>query len=96
MIPFVYPAPVISGERLKKYVFHKILTQMPEGLFCIVYMHTTVQKEDNSPGLTILRWIYEELPNDYKDRLQVVYFIHPGIRSRLLFATFGRFLLSGG
>ncbi|KAL8467563.1 hypothetical protein ACS0TY_030983 [Phlomoides rotata] len=96
MFPFVYPAPVISGERLKKYVFHKILTQMPEGPFCIVYMHTTVQKEDNSPGLTILRWIYEELPNDYKDRLQVVYFIHPGLRSRLLFATLGRFLLSGG
>ncbi|KAL0316791.1 UNVERIFIED_CONTAM: hypothetical protein Sradi_5557300 [Sesamum radiatum] len=56
----------------------------------------TVQKEDNSPGITILRWIYEELPNDYKDRLQVVYFIHPGLRSRLVFATLGRFLLSGG
>ncbi|KAK6127296.1 hypothetical protein DH2020_038959 [Rehmannia glutinosa] len=53
-------------------------------------------KEDNSPGLTILRWIYEELPDDYKDRLQVVYFIHPGLRSRLVFATLGRFLLSGG
>ncbi|KAL3625579.1 hypothetical protein CASFOL_031033 [Castilleja foliolosa] len=64
-----FPAPVITGERLKKYV---------------------------SPGLTILRWIYEELPDDYKDRLQVVYFIHPGLRSRLVFATLGRLLLSGG
>lgn len=69
---------------------------MAEGPFCIVYMHSTVQKEDNSPGLTMLRWIYEELPEDYKDRLQVVYFIHPGLRSRLVFATLGRFLLSGG
>lgn len=69
---------------------------MPEGSFCIVYMHTIVQKEDNSPGLTILRWIYEELPDDYKDRLQVVYFIHLGLWSRLVFATLGRFLLSGG
>ncbi|XP_022847875.1 ganglioside-induced differentiation-associated protein 2 [Olea europaea var. sylvestris] len=91
-----FPAAVISGERLKKYVSHKILTEMPEGSFCVVYMHSTVQKEDNSPGLTILRWIYEELPNDSKDRLQAVYFIHPGLRSRLVFATLGRFLLSGG
>ncbi|KAK3006910.1 hypothetical protein RJ639_017290 [Escallonia herrerae] len=91
-----FPAPVISGERLKKYVFNKIFTEMPEGPFCIVYMHSTVQKEDNSPGLTILRWIYEELPTDYKDRLQIVYFVHPGLRSRLVFATLGRFFLSGG
>ncbi|CAL5420741.1 unnamed protein product [Camellia sinensis] len=91
-----FPAPVISGERLKKYVFHKIYTEMPEGPFCIIYMHSTVQKEDNNPGITILRWIYEELPPACKDRLQVVYFIHPGLRSRLVFATLGRFFLSGG
>ncbi|XP_042023046.1 ganglioside-induced differentiation-associated protein 2-like [Salvia splendens] len=91
-----YFALVIPGERLKKYVFHKILTEMDEGPFCIVYMHSTVQKEDNSPGLTMLRWIYEELPDEYKDRLQAVYFIHPGLRSRLVFATLGRLLLSEG
>lgn len=91
-----FPAPVVSGERLKKYVFHKICSQLPEGPFCIVYFHTTVQKDDNSPGLSILRWIYEDLPPEIKDRLQAVYFIHPGIRSRLAFATLGRFFLSGG
>lgn len=91
-----YSAPVVSAERLKKYVFHKIVSELPEGPFCIVYMHSTVQKEDNSPGVTILRWIYEELPPDFKDRLQSVYFVHPGLRSRLLFATLGRFFLSGG
>ncbi|OWM85461.1 hypothetical protein CDL15_Pgr019085 [Punica granatum] len=91
-----FPAPVVSGERLKKYVFHKICSELPEGPFCIVYMHSTVQKEDNCPGLSILRWIYEDLPSVIKDRLQVVYFIHPGLRSRLAFATLGRFLLSGG
>ncbi|KAL6540535.1 hypothetical protein OROMI_024418 [Orobanche minor] len=91
-----FPAPAITGERLKKYVFHKILTEMRVGPFCIVYMHTTVQKDYNSPGLMILRWIYEELPSDFKGRLQVVYFVHPGLRSRLVFATLGRFLLSGG
>lgn len=90
-----FPAPVVTAERLKKYVFHKILTEMPEGPFCIVYMHSTVQRDDNSPGITILRWIYEELPNEHKERLKVVYFIHPGLWSRLVFATFGRLLLSG-
>lgn len=90
------PAPVIAAERLKKFVFHKMNTEMPEGPFCIAYMHSTVQKEDNNPGLTILRWIYEELPSDCKDRLQAVYFIHPGLRSRLVIATLGRLFLTGG
>ncbi|KAF8396226.1 hypothetical protein HHK36_017840 [Tetracentron sinense] len=91
-----FPAPVVSGERLKKYIFHKIFSELQEGPFCIVYMHSTVQKEENCPGLTILRWIYEELPSDFKDRLCAVYFVHPGLRSRLVFATLGRFFLSGG
>ncbi|KAF5201472.1 SEC14 cytosolic factor family protein / phosphoglyceride transfer family protein [Thalictrum thalictroides] len=59
-------------------------------------MHSTVQKADNSPGVTILRWIYEDLPFELKYRLQVVYFIHPGIRSRLFFNTLGRLFLSRG
>ncbi|XP_031126181.1 ganglioside-induced differentiation-associated protein 2 [Ipomoea triloba] len=91
-----FPALVISAERLKKYVVHKILTEMPEGPFCVAYMHSTVKGEDNNPGMTILRWIYEGLPAEHKDRLQVLYFIHPGIRSRLVIATLGRFFLSGG
>ncbi|CAN1173395.1 Ganglioside-induced differentiation-associated protein 2 [Linum perenne] len=91
-----FPAPVISAERLKKYIFHKICSELPEGPFSIVYMHSTVQKEDNSPGITVLRWIYEELPGNYKDRLQTVYFVHPGLRSRLAMATLGRLFLTGG
>ncbi|XP_008800198.1 ganglioside-induced differentiation-associated protein 2 [Phoenix dactylifera] len=91
-----FPAPIISGERLKRYVFYKLSTELPEGPFCIVYMHSTVQSEDNNPGMSILRWVYEELRSDYKERLQVVYFLHPGLRSRLVFATLGRLFLSGG
>ncbi|BFG37928.1 hypothetical protein CerSpe_242020 [Prunus speciosa] len=91
-----FPAPVVSGDRLKRYIFHKLCSELPEGPYCIVYMHSTVQKEDNSPGITILRWIYEDLPSYLKDRLQIVYFIHPGLRSRLVFATLGRFFLTGG
>lgn len=91
-----FPAPIIGGEWLKKYIIYKISTELPEGPFCIVYMHSTVRKEYNNPGITILRWIYEELPSDFKDRLQFLYFVHPGLRSRFLIATLGRFLLSGG
>ncbi|KAM7257890.1 hypothetical protein ACFE04_013631 [Oxalis oulophora] len=91
-----FPAPVICGERLKKYIYQKIRSELPEGPFCIVYMHTTVQTEDNNPGLSILRWIYEDLPSVCKDRLQTLYFVHPGLRSRLVFATLGRFFLTGG
>ncbi|CAL1385735.1 unnamed protein product [Linum trigynum] len=91
-----FPAQVVSAERLKKYIFHKICSELPEGPFCIIYMHSTVQKDDNSPGITVLRWIYEELPGNFKDRLQTVYFIHPGLRSRLAIATLGRLFLSGG
>ena len=89
------PATIISGERLKRYVFHKLSVEFPEGPFCIVYMHSTVHSEDNNPGMSILRWVYEDLPSDYKERLQVVYFLHPGLRSRLAVATLGRLFLSG-
>ncbi|OAY82020.1 ganglioside-induced differentiation-associated protein 2 [Ananas comosus] len=91
-----FPAQIISGERLRRYVFHKIQSELPEGPFCVVYMHSTVQSGDNNPGMSVLRWIYQDLPPDFKERLRVVYFLHPGLRSRLAIATFGRFFLSGG
>uniref|UniRef100_A0A453PWP8 CRAL-TRIO domain-containing protein n=1 Tax=Aegilops tauschii subsp. strangulata TaxID=200361 RepID=A0A453PWP8_AEGTS len=69
-----FPAPVIDGGRLKRYVFHKLRTELPEGPFCILYVHTTLQSDDNNPGMTILRGIYEELPAEYKERLQIFYF----------------------
>uniref|UniRef100_A0A0C9S831 TSA: Wollemia nobilis Ref_Wollemi_Transcript_6287_1253 transcribed RNA sequence n=1 Tax=Wollemia nobilis TaxID=56998 RepID=A0A0C9S831_9CONI len=91
-----FPAILISGQRLQKYICHKISNEIPEGPFCVVYIHTEVQRSDNCPGVSTLRWIYEELPLSFKDRLHVVYFLHPGLQARLLFATFGRFFLSGG
>ncbi|XP_020585577.1 ganglioside-induced differentiation-associated protein 2-like [Phalaenopsis equestris] len=90
-----FPATVVSGERLKRFVSHKLTTELPEGPFCILYMHTTVQNENN-PGMFILWRIYEDLPVEYKERLRVIYFLHPGLRSRLAIATLGRLFLSGG
>jgi hypothetical protein len=95
-LEFGFSASVVDGERLKKYVFYKLRTELPVGPFCILYMHSTVQSDDNNPGMSILRTIYEELPPEYKERLQVFYFLHPGLRSRLTIATLGRLFLSGG
>jgi len=89
-------APLISGQRLQKYVYHKISNEIPQGPYCVVYIHTSAQRGENCPGVSTLRLIYEELPPAFKKRLELVYFLHPGIQSRLLFATFGRFFLSAG
>lgn len=91
-----FPASLVSGQRLQKYVYHKISNEIPEGPYCVVYIHTAVQRSENCPGITTLWLIYEELPPAFKERLQVVYFVHPGIQSRLFFATLGRFFLSAG
>eukprot|EP00252_Welwitschia_mirabilis_P006004 TRINITY_DN16646_c0_g1_i1.p1 TRINITY_DN16646_c0_g1~~TRINITY_DN16646_c0_g1_i1.p1 ORF type:complete len:238 (-),score=45.27 TRINITY_DN16646_c0_g1_i1:351-1064(-) len=91
-----FPAPVVDAERLKRFVAHKMSLAVPEGPFGIVYIHTGVKKEDNSPGISTLKYIYEDLPLDFKQRLQVVYFLHPGIRSWLVLGTLGRFMLSEG
>jgi len=91
-----FPASLVSGQRLQKYVYHKISNEIPEGPYCLVYIHTSVQRGENCPGVSTLWLIYEELPPSFKERLQVVYFLHPGIQSRLFFATLGRFFLSAG
>ncbi|XP_059074333.1 uncharacterized protein LOC131070942 isoform X2 [Cryptomeria japonica] len=91
-----FPANLVSGQRLQKYVNHKISNEIPEGPFCVVYIHTSVPKGNNYPGFSTLRLIYQELPPAFKERLEVVYFLHPDFQSWLLFATFGWFFLSGG
>ncbi|KAK8958365.1 hypothetical protein KSP40_PGU020862 [Platanthera guangdongensis] len=84
-----------SGNRIQRYLSYKIRSELSDGLFCILYMHTTMHKEDNNPGMFILRQMYEEMSLGYKEGLQVVYFLHPGLRSRLAITTLGRLLLSG-
>lgn len=64
--------------------------------FCIVYFHATVDRGENSPGMLTLRRIYEDLPQDLRQRLRAIYVVHPGLRSRLVLATVGRFFLSEG
>ncbi|KAI3960693.1 hypothetical protein MKX01_003867 [Papaver californicum] len=90
------PARELSTESLKKYLEEKIFPKLGERPFSVVYVHTDVQRSDNFPGISTLRSIYEALPINIKENLEAVYFVHPGLQSKIFLATFGRFLFSGG
>eukprot|EP00249_Psilotum_nudum_P005502 c18938_g1_i1 orf=234-968(+) len=88
-----FPAPVIDSSRLKEYV-QTVTKELGEERFCVVYFHTSVKRRDNNPGMLTLRWVYETLPEDCRQRLEVVYFVHPGLLSRTVMGLLGRFFLS--
>ncbi|XP_024378983.1 uncharacterized protein [Physcomitrium patens] len=90
------PAPAIDVEKLKVFVLHKLHHELKPGPYVVVYFHTAVQRNDNSPGLWALRDLYEILPKQLKHGLQAVYVVHPGLRFRLFLGTLGRFFLSEG
>ncbi|GFZ10461.1 SEC14 cytosolic factor family protein [Actinidia rufa] len=92
----VFPAKLVSVEALGKYLEEKIFPNFGERPFSVVYVHAGVHRSDNFPGISALRSIFESIPVNIKDRLEAVYFLHPGIQSRLFLATFGRLLFSGG
>ncbi|XP_010918170.1 uncharacterized protein [Elaeis guineensis] len=95
-----FPARELSGavgeEALKGYLERRIFPELGGRPFCVVYIHTYVQRSDNFPGVAALRSVYEALPAVVREGLQAVYFVHPGLQARLFFATFGRFLFSAG
>lgn len=88
-------ARLVSKEVLNKYLEEKIFSQLKESPFSVVYIHTGVQRSENFPGISAVRSIYDAIPMKFKDLLQVVYFLHPSLQSRLFLATFGRFLFGG-
>lgn len=92
----LYIGRAVSLEGLKKYLAEKVFPLLEGRPFCLVYVHTHVQRAENFPGISTLRSIYEALPMAVKENLETVYFVHPGLQARLFFATFGRFLFSGG
>uniref|UniRef100_A0A0D9VJA0 CRAL-TRIO domain-containing protein n=1 Tax=Leersia perrieri TaxID=77586 RepID=A0A0D9VJA0_9ORYZ len=94
-----FPARALSGraeEALRGYVRRCVLPEIGESEFVVVYVHSLVDRGDNFPGVAAIRSAYESLPADAKERLRAVYFVHPGIQTRLFFATLGRFLFSSG
>jgi hypothetical protein len=86
----------VSTEVLNKYLEEKIFANLRDTPFSVVYVHTGVERAENFPGISTLRSIYEAIPINVRDHLETVYFVHPGIQSRLFLATFGRFIFTGG
>ncbi|KAE8654067.1 putative ubiquitin-protein ligase [Hibiscus syriacus] len=91
-----FPARMVSCEVLKKYLEEKIYPKLEEKRFSVVYIHTDVQRSENFPGISVLRSIYDAIPMKVKNNIQAVYFLHPGLQSRLFLATFGRLFFNGG
>lgn len=90
-------ARLLSLDVLKKYLEEKIFPRLGRKPFAVLYVHTGVQRSENFPGISALRAIYDAIPVNVRDNnLQEVYFLHPGLQSRLFLATCGRFLFSGG
>ncbi|KAI5668783.1 hypothetical protein M9H77_18636 [Catharanthus roseus] len=91
-----FPARTITVEALNKYLAEKVYPRLAERPFSVVYVHTQVNRAENFPGLSRLRSIYEAIPNKVRDNLETVYFLHPGLQSRLFLAIFGSLLFGGG
>lgn len=85
-----------AEEALRSYLRERILPEIGDREFVVVYMHSRVDRGHNFPGVGAIRGAYETLPAAAKERLRAVYFVHPALQSRIFFATFGRFLFSSG
>ncbi|KAL2939708.1 Protein GDAP2-like protein [Bienertia sinuspersici] len=92
-----FPARIVTIEVVKKYLEEKIYPKLQKkGVFSVLYIHTDVERGENFPGISALRSIWDDIPPSIQSNLESVYFLHPGLQSRLFLATFGRlFFLSG-
>lgn len=91
-----FPVRFVSVDTLNKYLEEKIFPKLEKRPFSVLYIHTGVQRPENSPGLSVLRSIYDAIPAAVKNNLESVYFVHPGLQARLFLATLGRLVFSGG
>ncbi|XP_052196396.1 uncharacterized protein LOC127803858 [Diospyros lotus] len=91
-----FPARVVSADTVKKYLEENIFPKLEKKPFAVLYVHTDVERSENFPGISALRSIYDAIPISVRVNLEAVYFLHPGLQSRLFLATFGRFMFGGG
>uniref|UniRef100_A0A0E0KTV5 CRAL-TRIO domain-containing protein n=1 Tax=Oryza punctata TaxID=4537 RepID=A0A0E0KTV5_ORYPU len=98
-----FPARELGGgggghveAALMGYVRRRVLPAIGDAEFVVVYMHSSVKRGENFPGVGAVRAAYESMPATVRERLHAVYFLHPGLQSRLFFSTLGRFLFSSG
>lgn len=91
-----FPARDVSVDGVNKYLEEKIFPELEKRSFSVVYVHTDVEKSQNFPGISALRSFHDAIPANVIKNLHAVYFLHPGLQSRLFLATFGRFMFTSG
>lgn len=84
----VFPAKLVKMEALKRYLEENIFPTLAKSPFSVVYIHTGVERSRNFPGLLALRSICNAIPDQVRENLDKVYFLHPGLQSRLLLSIF--------
>lgn len=89
-------AQLLSVGVVKEYLGEHIFPRWGKKTFLVWYLHTGVQRSENFPGISALRWINDAIPINVRDNLQTVYFLNPGLQTHLFLAHFGHFLFSGG
>ncbi|KAJ6736898.1 GANGLIOSIDE INDUCED DIFFERENTIATION ASSOCIATED PROTEIN 2-RELATED [Salix viminalis] len=75
-------ARFLSVDALKNYLEENIFPRLKKKPFSVLYLHTQVQKNENFPGISTLRSIYDVIPIDARDNLQAIYFLHPSPTSQ--------------
>lgn len=91
-----YLARDVSVDGVNKYLEEKIFPELEKRSFSVLYVHTDVEKSLNFPGISALRSFHDAIPANVIKNLHAVYFLHPGLQSRLFLATFGRFMFTSG
>eukprot|EP00897_Mesotaenium_endlicherianum_P010394 jgi/Mesen1/9383/ME000610S08687 len=90
------PVRVMDMERLRRYIYRKMHDRVAaEEDTCVVYIHTDVSGEENSPGVMWLRSVYESLPSVCKDRVKAMYILHPALRMRVTLWGLGSWFSEG-
>lgn len=83
-----WTAKLVKMEALKRYLEENIFPTLAKSPFSVVYIHTGVERSRNFPGLLALRSICNAIPDQVRENLDKVYFLHPGLQSRLLLSIF--------
>lgn len=89
-------ARIVSVEVVNKFLREKIFPDLENRPFAVLYFHTGVEKNENFLGISALRSLYDSIPAAVRQNLEAVYFVHPGLQSRLYLATVGRIMFTGG
>ncbi|XP_075517110.1 uncharacterized protein LOC142551647 [Primulina tabacum] len=91
----LFPGKLVGVEALKKFLEAEIFPSLKGRRFSVVYVHSGVNRSENSPGILAMKSIFDAVPAEFGQNVEAVYFLHPSLQCRLFLATFGRILFSG-